>query len=67
MDWEGNDTTPEQVPITQKQYDCGICGQTSPSTDENPIGLVILVQVSGRRNTLPDARNSFELSAFCCV
>jgi len=48
MDWEGNDTALEQVQVTQKQYDCGICGQTSPSTDENPIGLVILVQV-GRR------------------
>lgn len=45
MDWEGSDTIPTKAEVTQKQYDCGICSQTSPSTDENPIGLVILVQV----------------------
>lgn len=46
MDWEGSDALHTQTQITQKQYDCGICSSSSPSTDENPIGLIILVQVS---------------------
>lgn len=28
------------------EFDCVICGQTSPSTDENPVGLVCLLQAS---------------------
>lgn len=41
MDWDGS----EQV-TTKKEYDCVICSQTSPSTDDKPMGLAVLVQVS---------------------
>lgn len=27
-------------------YDCVICGQSGPSTEERPIGLVVLLQAS---------------------
>jgi len=42
MDWDGA----EQVLTTKKEYDCVICNQTSPSTDEKPMGLVVLVQAT---------------------
>ncbi|GBP04994.1 E3 ubiquitin-protein ligase Ubr3 [Eumeta japonica] len=31
----------------RKEYDCIICNCTSPSTESNPIGLVVLVESSG--------------------
>lgn len=31
----------------EKEYDCIICNCTSPSTESNPIGLVVLVESSG--------------------
>ncbi|XP_054287000.1 E3 ubiquitin-protein ligase Ubr3-like isoform X1 [Macrosteles quadrilineatus] len=42
MDWDGA----EQVLTTKKEYDCVICSQTSPSTDEKPMGLAVLVQAT---------------------
>lgn len=29
----------------QQEYDCVICNQSSPSTEEQPMGLVVLIQV----------------------
>lgn len=31
----------------EKEYDCIICNCTTPSTDTNPIGLIVLVESSG--------------------
>lgn len=43
MDW--NQTEEDTVLAANKQeYDCVICNQTSPSTDDKPMGLVVLVQ-----------------------
>lgn len=42
MDWEGSDQ-PQQV--AQKEYHCVICNQPSPSKEDQPIGLIVLVQV----------------------
>lgn len=41
MDWREEEEQPHE-----KEYDCIICNTTSPSAEENPIGLVVLVQVS---------------------
>lgn len=42
MDWEGSD---EPLQVVQKEYHCVICGQSSPSKEDKPMGLVVLVQV----------------------
>jgi hypothetical protein len=31
--------------VSKKEYDCVICNQTTPSTDDKPMGLVVLLQV----------------------
>lgn len=55
------DDTDEDEPV-EKVYDCIICNQTSPSTENDPIGLVVLVESSsvtghrrrsGERSKLP--------------
>lgn len=33
-------------------YDCVICGQSGPSTDDRPTGLVVLLQASSGEQTL---------------
>lgn len=43
MDWESNER--QQKIAIQKEYDCVICSQTTPSTMDKPMGLVVLVQV----------------------
>lgn len=42
MDWNAED----EVSISKQEYDCVICNQSSPSTDEKPMGLVVLVQAT---------------------
>lgn len=43
MDW----TSEEESTLTSKQeYDCVICNQSTPSTEDKPMGLVVLVQAS---------------------
>lgn len=44
MDWEGSDQSRQQIP--QREYHCVICNQSSPSTENKPMGLVVLVQVN---------------------
>jgi hypothetical protein len=34
-----------EAAIVIKTYDCGICGQSAPSTDQRPMGLAVLIQV----------------------
>lgn len=48
MDWAAE----EEVLISTKEYDCVICSQSTPSTEDKPMGLVVLVQatsVTGHR------------------
>lgn len=32
--------------VSEAIYDCVICGQSGPSTEERPTGLVVLLQAS---------------------
>ncbi|XP_014216341.1 E3 ubiquitin-protein ligase Ubr3 [Copidosoma floridanum] len=42
MDWDADEG---QAKIeSKKEYDCVICNQTTPSTEEVPMGLVVLIQ-----------------------
>lgn len=43
MDWDQKDNATKLT--SKKEYDCVICSQSSPSTEDNPMGLVVLVQV----------------------
>ncbi|XP_017485331.1 PREDICTED: E3 ubiquitin-protein ligase UBR3-like [Rhagoletis zephyria] len=45
LDDEDDDLYEEQP--REKEYDCIICNCTTPSTESNPIGLVVLVESSG--------------------
>ncbi|KAK6617898.1 hypothetical protein RUM43_014127 [Polyplax serrata] len=41
MEWNGENTAQVQL-----EYHCVICNQTAPSTKDNPMGLIVLVQGS---------------------
>lgn len=43
MDWEEDENASM---VSKKEYDCAICNQTTLSTAENPMGLVVLLQAS---------------------
>ncbi|XP_039300953.1 E3 ubiquitin-protein ligase Ubr3-like, partial [Nilaparvata lugens] len=45
MDWEAGEEN-SQMLSNKKEYDCVICNQTSPSTDEKLMGLAVLVQAT---------------------
>lgn len=32
--------------VSEPSYDCVICGQSGPSTEDRPIGLVVLLQAT---------------------
>ena len=44
MEWDGGEGS-EKV-SRRKEYDCVICNQTSPSTEDKPMGLAVLVQAT---------------------
>ncbi|XP_066595206.1 E3 ubiquitin-protein ligase Ubr3 [Prorops nasuta] len=44
MDWDQEEDTTRLT--SKKEYHCVICSQTSPSTEEKPMGLVVLVQAT---------------------
>ncbi|XP_020708415.2 E3 ubiquitin-protein ligase Ubr3 [Athalia rosae] len=44
MDWSQQEE-PTKV-ASKKEYDCVICNQTTPSTEDKPMGLVVLVQAT---------------------
>lgn len=44
MDWD-QEESPTQMP-SKKEYHCVICNQTTTSTEEKPMGLVVLVQAT---------------------
>lgn len=47
-------------------YDCVICGQSGPSTEDRPIGLVVLLQASsGNSLHLPEFPHSHSLFLQC--
>ncbi|XP_045478273.1 E3 ubiquitin-protein ligase Ubr3 isoform X3 [Harmonia axyridis] len=66
---ETNDTPPgqdEQIPLSEIEYDCVICGQSTASTESKPMGLVVLVQATScvghkRRHGRPE-RGTLPLS-----
>lgn len=43
MDWDQEENTTKLT--SKKEYDCVICNQTTPSSEDKPMGLVVLVQV----------------------
>lgn len=43
-DWSGEEN--QNKLISKKEYDCVICNQTTHSSEDKPMGLVVLVQVS---------------------
>ncbi|KAK9883218.1 hypothetical protein WA026_001407 [Henosepilachna vigintioctopunctata] len=43
---EGADEMEEDARLSKQEYDCAICGQSTPSTEEKPMGLVVLVQAT---------------------
>lgn len=43
MDWTAEE---ESTMKSKQEYDCVICSQTTPSTEDKPMGLVVLVQAS---------------------
>ncbi|XP_068083669.1 E3 ubiquitin-protein ligase Ubr3 isoform X2 [Anabrus simplex] len=43
MDYEDEGAT---LLASKKEYDCVICNQTTPSTEEKPMGLVVLLQAT---------------------
>ncbi|XP_076675053.1 ubr3 ubiquitin ligase isoform X2 [Andrena cerasifolii] len=44
MDWDQDDNTTKLT--SKKEYDCVICNQTTPSSEDVPMGLVVLVQAT---------------------
>ncbi|KAJ9584382.1 hypothetical protein L9F63_021276, partial [Diploptera punctata] len=44
MDWTEEEGT--TLLASKKEYDCVICNQTTPSTEDKPMGLVVLVQAT---------------------
>ncbi|XP_070516369.1 E3 ubiquitin-protein ligase Ubr3 isoform X1 [Cardiocondyla obscurior] len=44
MDWDQEEN--ETKLTSKKEYDCVICNQTTPSSEDKPMGLVVLVQAT---------------------
>ncbi|XP_012275050.1 E3 ubiquitin-protein ligase Ubr3 isoform X2 [Orussus abietinus] len=44
MEWD-QESKPTKM-ASKKEYDCVICNQTTPSTEDKPMGLVVLVQAT---------------------
>lgn len=43
MDWDSEE--PTKSLCSKVEYDCVICNQTTPTTEDKPMGLAVLVQV----------------------
>lgn len=43
---DGADSSSQEPKYEEKTYDCVICNQSSPSTIERPMGLVVLLQAT---------------------
>lgn len=44
MDWDQEENATKLA--SKKEYDCVICNQTTPSSEDKPMGLVVLVQAT---------------------
>ncbi|XP_011496807.1 PREDICTED: E3 ubiquitin-protein ligase UBR3 [Ceratosolen solmsi marchali] len=44
MDWDSDEGQTKMA--SKKEYDCVICNQTTPSSEDKPMGLVVLVQAT---------------------
>ena len=44
MDWDQEENSTQLA--SKKEYDCVICNQTTTSTEDKPMGLVVLVQAT---------------------
>ncbi|CAD6218621.1 GSCOCG00011463001-RA-CDS [Cotesia congregata] len=44
MDWDQSETSSQLT--SKREYDCVICNRTTSSTDDKPMGLVVLVQAT---------------------
>ncbi|CAL7947523.1 unnamed protein product [Xylocopa violacea] len=56
MNWDQKEECESKL-TSKKEYDCVICNLSSPSTEDNPMGLVVLVQgtsVIGHERQQPD-------------
>lgn len=42
-----------EVMESETHYDCVICGQSGPSTEDRPTGLVVLLQATSGISFLP--------------
>lgn len=56
---EDDEGDEEEKVAKQQEYDCVICNQSSPSTEEQPMGLVVLIQATSiighmRRHDQPE-------------
>ncbi|XP_057658362.1 E3 ubiquitin-protein ligase Ubr3 isoform X2 [Diorhabda carinulata] len=59
IDDDDDEDNEEEKVVKQQEYDCVICNQSSPSTDEHPMGLVVLIQATSiighmRRHDQPE-------------
>lgn len=43
---ENNEGMEDSVLVSKQEYDCVICNQSSPSTEDKPMGLVVLIQAT---------------------
>lgn len=43
---ETNEGMDESMLVSKQEYDCVICNQSSPSTEDKPMGLVVLIQAT---------------------
>lgn len=57
MDWEQGEGPATLV--SKKEYDCVICNQTTPSTEDKPMGLIVLLQVNCSGNIFENFEKSF--------
>ncbi|KAJ8969229.1 hypothetical protein NQ317_002184, partial [Molorchus minor] len=62
----------EEILVSKQEYDCVICNQSTPSTEEKPMGLVVLIQATSvighrrrygqpERSVLPTCEDEREL------
>ncbi len=47
---DDRETATSKEADAREMFECVICGQTAPSTDDNPIGMVALMQATGGIN-----------------
>lgn len=64
MDWDQDDNTTKLT--SKKEYDCVICNQTTPSSEDVPMGLVVLVQVMNERILMGEPDSYYNSNIIPC-